>query len=94
MAEKRGEVIDLDECSCDYIRGHVSLEEAVQALNARHERTGEKALKPENFDMKHIYAAKLQTPACREHGWSYQFYTYEERGRGRFPVTQLTWRHQ
>ena len=73
--------MDWDGCTVDYefIRGHVTLDEAQEELKGA---TGDKA-----FAAEHLWARFV--PAPKNSDYRMMFHTQPKPGRGAFPVTEV-----
>lgn len=85
MKEKHGEFIYIlweDEPDFEYVKGHVTHEEAVNVMMDFHGIDCGKA-----FGIKHKFARWV--PASNWSDFSAMFYTYDEKSNGTFPVTEI-----
>jgi hypothetical protein len=87
MKEKHGEFISIVwddyEPEFEYVRGHVTQDEAVKACIHYH---GERDA-PTVHGVKHRWARWV--PASNWSDFSAMFYTYDEKSKGTFPVTEI-----
>ena len=86
MKYKNGQLIEImwDDFDSDveYVKGHVTIEQATEAYN---EHWGRDAMNI--CGIKHRFARWV--PASNWSDYSQMFYTYDEKGKGTFPVTEL-----
>ena len=87
MKYKHGQFIEImwddwGESELEYIKGHVTLEEATKVY---HQFIGTDS---PIFGIKHRFARWV--PASNWSDFSSMFYTYDEKSKGAFPVTELT----
>jgi|GEM_PF-6841000 len=86
MKEKHGEFIHIyweDDSEVEYVRGHVTLDEAKAAIRAH---SGEGA-DDSAIDVKHRWARWV--PAERYSDFSCLLWTYDEKSKGAFAVTEV-----
>ena len=87
MKEKHGEFIYIvweDDSDVEYVRGHVTHEEATDAMIAH---CGGDPYAPTIYGVKHRWARWV--PASNWSDFSAMFYTYDEKSNGTFPVTEI-----
>ena len=86
MREEHGEFIYIlwedDDNDFEYVKGHVTLEEATKVMIEFHGNDCRQA-----FGIKHKFARWV--PASRWSDFSAMFYTYDEKSNGTFQVTEI-----